>query len=143
MSDLFPSADCVAIVPGHSINTVGQIQLATRPGRQLWLDASGRRDFRQIVIRTEQATQYLPQAGLSMERERLVETRERRRLLWSRSCRYIRRSPCGDTKCKYLLKELCITIATPCGCESSHCPQEKYQVEFSRISRWVEQDLVS
>ena len=77
MSDLFPRADCVAIVPGHSINTVGQIQLATRPGRQLWLDASGRRDFHQIVIRTEQATQYLAQAGLSMERERLVETRER------------------------------------------------------------------
>ena len=39
-ADLFSSADRVAIVASDSINTVGEVELATRARRQLWLDAS-------------------------------------------------------------------------------------------------------
>ena len=40
VSDLFPSADCVAIVVSDSINTVGEVELTARARWQLWLDAS-------------------------------------------------------------------------------------------------------
>ena len=39
--DLFPGADCVAVVVGHALDAVGEVEGAPGARRKLWLDAAG------------------------------------------------------------------------------------------------------
>ena len=79
-TDLFSSTDSIAVVECDSLYTVWEVELTTRARWELWLAASAGHTniFSQNIFI---ANQDLAQAGDSMESERQVETKERRRRL--------------------------------------------------------------
>ena len=72
--DLFALTDGLTVVEGFAVDTVREVEVTAGPWRQLGLDTS---EERRVRLEDLEYDTYLVQAGVSMESERELETRER------------------------------------------------------------------